>query len=136
MDCEKEDEKKQETSKEEDTHQEPTLEKEEMNLTISCNSFVRISTSQTLNIEGCIKNKNVIFLIDSVSTHNFIYCKIAKELNWFLYPALECQVMVSNGGTVNFSRKFHNIKIIMGEYVLNSSMLSFSIGGVDVVLGV
>ena len=98
--------------------------------------MVRITTPQTINIEGHIKKKKVIVLIDSGSTHNFIHCKIAKELNWFLYPAPECQVMVANGGTINFSRKCHNIKLTMGEYVLNIPMLSIPMGGVDVVLRV
>ena len=44
--------------------------------------------------------------------------------------------MVSNGGTINFSRKCHNTKITMGEYVLNSLMLSIPMGGANVVLGV
>ena len=74
-------------------------------------------------------------LIDSGSTHNFIHCKVAKELNCFLYPAQECQVMVANGGNINFSGKFHNIKLTMREYVLNSPILSIPMGGVDVVLG-
>ena len=75
-------------------------------------------------------------LIDSGSTHNFIHCKIAKKLNCFLYPALECQGMVGNGGTINCSIKFHNIKLSMGEHVLNSPMLSTPMGGADFVLGV
>ena len=44
--------------------------------------------------------------------------------------------MVANGGTINFSGKFHNIKLTMGEYVLTSPMLSIAMGGADVVLGV
>ena len=44
--------------------------------------------------------------------------------------------MVANGGTIIFSRKFHNINLTMGEYVLNSPMFSIPMGGVDVVLGV
>ena len=95
-----------------------------------------ITTPQTLKIEGHITKKKVIVLIDSGSTHNFIHCKVAKELNCFLYPAPEFQVMVSNGGAINFSRKCHNIKLTMGEHVLNSPMLSIPMGGVDVVLGV
>ena len=74
-----------------------------MNPTISCNSLIGINTPQTLNLEGNIKKRNVIVLIYSSSTHNFIHCKIAKEFNCFLYLALECQVMVANGGTINFS---------------------------------
>ena len=44
--------------------------------------------------------------------------------------------MVANGGTINFFGKCHNIKLNMGEYVLNSPMLSIPMGGVDFVLGV
>ena len=112
------------------------LEKEEMSLTISCNSLAGITTPQTLKIEGHIKKKKVIVLIESGITHNFTHCKVAKELNFFLYPALECQVMVSNEGTINFFGKCHNIKKTMGEYVLNCPMISITMGGVDVVPGV
>src|SRR3984885_15133579 len=107
-----------------------------MNPTICCNALAGITTPQNIKIEGQIKKKKVIVLIDSRSTHNFIHCKVEKELNCFLYPALECQVMVSNGGTINFSRKCHNIKLSMGEYVMTSPMLSIPMGGVDVVLRV
>jgi len=107
-----------------------------MNLTISCNALTGITTPQTIKIEGHIKKKKVIVLIDSGSTHNFIHCKIDKELNFFLYPTPECQVMVANRGTINFSIKCHNSKLSMGEYVLNSPMLSIPMGGADVVLGV
>src|SRR3984885_9704176 len=82
------------------------------------------------------RRKKVIVLIDSGSTHNFIHCKVAKELNCFLYPAPECQVMVANRGTINFSGKCHNIKLSMGKYILTSPMLSIPMGGVDVVLGI
>eukprot|EP00253_Pinus_taeda_P031068 PITA_31068 len=92
--------------------------------------------SSTIKIEGQIKKKKVIVLIDSGSTHNFIHCKVAKELNCFLYPALECQVMIPNGGTRNCSGKCHNVKLSMGEYVLTRPMLSIPMGGAYVVLGV
>eukprot|EP00253_Pinus_taeda_P007618 PITA_07618 len=107
-----------------------------MNPTISCNALAGITTPQTIKIEGQIKKKKVIVLIDSRSTHNFIHCRVAKELNCFLYPAPECQVMIANGGTINCSGKCHNIKLSMGEYVLTSPMLSIPMGGADVVLGV
>jgi len=111
IDCEEEEEKEQEMSKEEDILQEQRLDKEEMNLTTSCNALAGITTPQTIKIKGQIKKKKVIVLIDLGSTHNFIHCKVAKELNCFLYPASECQVMVANGGTINCSGKCHNIKL-------------------------
>ena len=65
------------------------IKKEDMNPTISSNSLIRITTPQTIKIEVHIKNKKVITSIDSRSTHNFIDCKIAKELNFLLYLALD-----------------------------------------------
>ena len=107
-----------------------------MSPTISCNELEGITTPQTLKMESNIKKKNLILLIDSGSTHTFIHCKVAKELNCFLHPTPKCQVMVANGGNINCFGKCHNIKLAMGEYVLNSSMLSIPMGGADVVLGV
>ena len=75
-------------------------------------------------------------LIDYGSTHNFIHCKLAKVLNFFLYLAPEFQEMIPDGGTINCSVKCHNINLSMGEYVLNSPMISITMGGVDVFLSV
>lgn len=75
-------------------------------------------------------------LINFGSTHDFSHCKIAKELNFFLYPTLECQVMVANGGTTKILGRCHNINLTIGEYVLNSPMLSIPMGGDVFVLGV
>ena len=81
------------------------IESQEINPTISCNALEEMTTAQTIKIEGHIKKKKVRVLIDSGSTHNFIDCKIAKELNCFLYLAPERQVMVASGGTINCSGK-------------------------------
>jgi len=102
IDCEEEEENDQETSKEKDIDQEPTLEKEEIILTISCNELNEITTPQTINIERHTNKKKVKVLIDLGNTNNFIHCKIAKELNFFLYATSQCQVMVARGGTINF----------------------------------
>jgi hypothetical protein len=103
---------------------------------ISCNALDGINTPKTLNIKGYIKNKKVIVLMDSGSTHNFIHYKLAKALNLFIYPMPEFQVMIADGGTINFSGKCHHINITMGEYVMNSPIISIPMGGVDVILGV
>jgi hypothetical protein len=103
---------------------------------ISCNALAGISTPQTLKIEGYIKNKKVIVIIDSGSTHNFIHYKLAKALNCFIYLAPEFQVMIVDGGTINCSGKSNKINLTMGEYVMNSPMIYIPMGGVDVVLGV
>ena len=44
--------------------------------------------------------------------------------------------MISYGGTINLPRKCHGIKLNMGEYFLDSPMITIQMGGVDLVLGV
>ena len=44
--------------------------------------------------------------------------------------------MIADGGTINFFGKFHNIKLNMGVYLLDSPIILIKMGGVDVVLGV
>ena len=127
IDCEEE---------EANAHEASHAEKiKEITPTISFHALSEISTPQTLKIEVYIKNKKVIVLIDSGSSHNFIHYKLSKVLNCFIYLALEFQVMIANGGTINCSGKCFNINLTMGEYVLYSSIFAIPMGGVEVVLG-
>jgi hypothetical protein len=121
IDCEEEEEQEQEPSQDENVE---AISSEELTPRILCNALVGISTPQTLNIEGYIKKKNLIVLIDSGSTHNFIHYKLAKALNFFVYLAPEFQVMIADGGTINCSGKCNKININMGEYVMNIPMIS------------
>ena len=53
-----------------------------------------------------------------------------------IYPTIEFQVTIVDGGTINFSSKFNKINITIGEYVLNIQMIAITMDGVYVVLGV
>jgi hypothetical protein len=44
--------------------------------------------------------------------------------------------MIKDGGTINCSGKCNKINLTMGEYVMNSPMISIPMGGADVVLGI
>jgi hypothetical protein len=81
IECEEEEE--QEPSQDENVE---AISSKELIPMILCNALAGISTPQTLNIKGYIKNKKVIVLIDSGSTHNFIHYKLSKALNCFVYP--------------------------------------------------
>jgi len=81
IEYEEEEKKDQETSKEEDIRQEPTLEKEEMNHTISCKALARITTPQTLKIEENIKKKKVQEVKDHIEK---------EEMN----PTISCNSLV------------------------------------------
>jgi len=112
------------------------LDLQETTPTIYFHASADIVTPQTLKIQGYIKNKNLTVLIDYGRTYNFINYKLAKDINFFVYPAPEFQVMIANGGTINCSGKCHSINLNMGEYFLDIPMITIQMGGVDVVLGV
>jgi hypothetical protein len=133
IDCEEEEEKEQEPSQDENIE---AISSEELTLAISCNALDGISTPQALNTEGYIKKKKVIVLIDSGSTHNFIHYKLSKDLNFFVYPTTEFQVMITDGGTINFSGKCNKINLTMGKYLMNSPMIAIRMGGAYVVIGI
>jgi hypothetical protein len=82
------------------------------------------------------KIKKVTMLIDFGSTHNFINYKLAKDLNFFVFPTSYFQVMITYGGTINCYGKCHSIKLDIGEHLLDSPMISIQMGGADFVLGV
>jgi hypothetical protein len=68
--------------------------------------------------------------------HNFIYCKLVKLLNFFVFLAPEFQLMILYGHVVNCLGKCYKINLNMGEYLLDRPMIGIQMGGVDVVLGV
>ena len=135
IDCEEEEAQEQEQEPSQDENIE-AISSKELTPMISCNALAGISTPQTFNIEGYIKKKKLIVLIDYGSTHNFIHYKLAKDLNFFVYPAPKFQVMIADGGSIFFFWKCHSIKLNTGEQILDSPMIFIQMGGVDVVLGV
>jgi hypothetical protein len=42
--------------------------------------------------------------------------------------------MIADGGTINCSGKCNKINLTLGEYVINSPMISIPMGGADIVL--
>jgi hypothetical protein len=95
-----------------------------------------ISAPQTLNLKGYIKHQLVVVLIDSVSTHNFIHCRIADEIHCFVHPISNFQILIANGGTIKCGDRCENVKLQMGDYTMKTHMFSISMGGCDIVLGV
>jgi hypothetical protein len=62
---------------------------------ISLNSLTRFSTPQTLNLIGYIKNRKVIILIDSGSTHNFIHLCISQETDCYIHVVNNLEIRLS-----------------------------------------
>lgn len=64
---------------------------------VSLSAMTGISQPQNLKLKGHIKNNNVVVLIDSGSTHNFLDSTMVKRLNIITFPMPNMNVMVADG---------------------------------------
>ena len=95
---------------------------------ISLAAITRIFQPQTLKIKGHIKNNNVIVLIDSGSTHNFVNASLAKIFNLFLCLVPNMKVMVAYGKKIDNVGKCHKVKLQLQEYNLESNFFAVPLG--------
>ena len=102
---------------------------------ISLNSLTRFSTPQSFKIVGYIKNRKVIILVDSGSTHNFIHHRITQETNYYIRAVNNFQIMIANGGSMKCKGHFENVFLQIGQHNLKYHMFSIDMGGCDIVLG-
>ena len=102
---------------------------------IFVHALLGVSTSQTLKIKGYIKNHQLVVLIDSSSTHNFINRSKAEFLCIFIHPINNFQVLIANGGSMKCGGRCENVKLQMGDYHLKTRMFAIDMGGCDIVLG-
>jgi hypothetical protein len=102
---------------------------------ISLNALTSFSAPQTLKLIGYIKNQKVIILVDSGNTHNFIHRHISQEVNFYIHPVNNFQIMIGNAGSMKCGGHCENVCLQIGQYHLKSHMFVIDMGGCDIVLG-
>jgi hypothetical protein len=80
-----------------------------VDLVISLNALTSFSTPQTLKLIGYIKNRKIIILMDSGSTHNFIHHRISQEVNCYIPFVNNFQIMIANGGCMKCGGRCENV---------------------------
>jgi hypothetical protein len=108
----------------------------EVELLISLSALTGFSPPQTLKLIGYIKHRKVIILFDNGSTHNFIHCRIAQEINCYIYAINNFQIMIAKSGFMKCGGRFENVHLQIGQYHLKFHMFAIDMGGYDIVLGV
>jgi hypothetical protein len=78
---------------------------------ISLNALTKFSPLQTLKLTGYIKNHNVIILIDSASTHNFIHHFISQETHFYIHVVNNFQIWIANGGSMKCGVRCENVHL-------------------------
>ncbi|KAA8546866.1 hypothetical protein F0562_003295 [Nyssa sinensis] len=80
---------------------------------ISLHAFTRWSIARTMRVSTKVRPHELIVLIDSGSTHNFINVKIAELLQLSVVPTEPFNVKVANGDPLKCQRRFESVRVLL-----------------------
>ncbi|MCH79728.1 Ty3/gypsy retrotransposon protein, partial [Trifolium medium] len=90
---------------------------------------------QTMKFQGTIYGVEVLILIDSGATHNFISQRLVHQLDWPIEGTPQMQVKLGNGVQIAAQGRCKELEILIGNFKINQDVHLFELGGIDVVLG-
>ena len=91
---------------------------------------------RTMKIGGKLENVDVVVLIDSGASHNFISPKLTTALGLSVTPIVERKIKLGDGHKVSSQGVCEGIKLVLGALEVSVDALVLDLGGLDVVLGV
>ena len=112
-------------------HQEENLEPE-----ITLHALTGWSAPKTMRVAARIGDHDVIILIDSGSTHNFLSERLANLLRLPVIPTETFPVRVANGESLKCQGRFEGVQINLQGTVFSLTLYSLPLTGLDVVLGI
>lgn len=89
-----------------------------------------------MKVKGTHGKKTIYVLVDSGSTHNFIYVKIANLLGCKMQEAGKARVAVADGTKINVYDKVEKFKWTFQGHQFTIDFMVIPLEGHDVVLGV
>lgn len=109
---------------------------DEDDLEISLHALTGWSAAQTMRVLVKIGTMEVIALVDSGSTHNFVSDKFAEILKLPATQIKPSNVRVANGGHLQCSGKFEHVPLLVQGISFAVTLYSLPLMGLDMVLGV
>ncbi|MCH80279.1 Ty3/gypsy retrotransposon protein, partial [Trifolium medium] len=91
---------------------------------------------QTMKFQGTIKGVEVLILVDSGASHNFISQSLVHHMDWAIEPTQQMKVKLGNGVQIEAQGRCKELEMYIGDYKLSPNLQLFELGGIDVVLGV
>lgn len=103
---------------------------------ISLQALTGWDTPRTLRVLTTLNRKQMVALIDSGSTHNFISEKAANRLNLKLAPTTPFTVKVADGHPLRCRGSYRDVKTELGGVSFKIEFFVLPLTGLDVVLGI
>ncbi|TYK05651.1 Retrotransposable element Tf2 [Cucumis melo var. makuwa] len=102
---------------------------------ISLRTILGFTSKGTMKIRGMISGREIIILIDSEATHNFIHRGVVEELALPLERKNKFGVTIGDGTALEGNGICKTVEIKLPELTIVADFLVIELGGVDVVLG-
>ncbi|MCH81241.1 Ty3/gypsy retrotransposon protein, partial [Trifolium medium] len=89
----------------------------------------------TMKFQGSINGVEVLILVDSGATHNFISQKLVHQMDWDVDITPQLNVKLGNGVQIATQGVCRGLEVCIGDFKIEPMMHLFDLGGIDVVLG-
>lgn len=89
-----------------------------------------------MKLRRMVHDRNVVILIDSGVSHNFVSKELVQELGLQVAPTKPYGVRLRDVNRKQTQGCCKWLKVQMGAYAVEGEFFLFELGGVDVILGV
>lgn len=87
-----------------------------------------------MRVTANVRPYEIMEMIDSSSTHNFISSQMANMLRLPIIPTIGVLVRVANGKTLSCIKKFEQVQVLLEDVHFTLSLYSLLITGLDMVV--
>ena len=102
---------------------------------LSLSSMVGLSAPHSLKIRGQIREQDVVVLIDSRASHNFIIAALVKELGLPVASTKDFGVVLDMGIEIRAIRVFWRVSLHLPEWKIIAYFFLIPLGSLEVILG-
>lgn len=95
-----------------------------------------LTNPQTMKLKGWLYDEDIVVLIDSGASHNFISNKLAEKLGLRTNRDTPSYVRHGDGNRKQTYDSCNDVQIRLGEYIMIGKFFLFDLGGVDIILEV
>ena len=103
---------------------------------ISLNAITGIRTATTMQLYVQVGTTQLVALLDSGSTHNFVRADITRRIGLHFQPCPGASVLVANGDRVACSGLATDVAIRIADETFTVDCYSIPLDGYDMVLGI
>ena len=89
-----------------------------------------------MRVKATVGSKEMIVLIDSGSTHNFISERVVNTLKLPVIPTNPFTVRVANGNRLQCQGRYEEVPVSIQGITFNLTLYSLPHTGLDIILGV